>query len=163
MFFSRNCWILYDLEGEGFYFAKKILDALLVWQQQFNDPAAASPTALGGAAQLPGLGREAQWTFPVKSHNFCCFSFALKSLQPKSTEEMGERPHSGAGNAGLEQLWLLWSLPSTWALSFHTGKNICTPTSFLLVCQMVFIFTTTGCSKNNYSCLIIIVIADEDW
>lgn len=65
MFVSRNCWIVYDLEAVVFYFAKKILDAVLVWEQQSNGPAAASPTALGAAAQLPGLDREAQWTFPA--------------------------------------------------------------------------------------------------
>lgn len=41
------------------------------------------------AGQGTGQCWEAQWTFPTQSHNFCCYIFAPKSLQPKSTEQLG--------------------------------------------------------------------------
>lgn len=30
------------------------------------------------------------WALPTQSHHFCCFIFALKPLQPQSTEQLGE-------------------------------------------------------------------------
>lgn len=136
MFVSKNCWILYNLGGVFFCFAKKILAALLVCQQQFSDPAAVSPTALGGAAQLPGLDREQanaegpRGLFLLNPIISVALSLPQSPsiLKAESSWVRAERLHSGAGNAGIEgtQPWLLW----TWALCFHTGKNICTPTSF---------------------------------
>lgn len=63
-----------------FYFYKKILDALLVCQQQFNGPAAGSPSALGEAAQLPGLDWEQG---DPMDFSFLMPSFLLLQLFPE--------------------------------------------------------------------------------
>lgn len=69
----------------------------------------------------------------LRGHNLGCSAATDSELEP--AQDTGPFPY--------------------WKECLHSCK--------LFACQMMLIFTTTGCSKNNYSFLIIIVIADEDW